>query len=165
MEQAGILYDLTEFVRNPTRTGIQHVCFELLCHWNGTLPLIPACLGKVGQLQVQTPELAVVAENNVQGGYAGGGNRDADPLRDTRRQSFPISRLTYDSTTGQSRLSVEALTPAPSLLPGRVARVGDRWGVVDSVAAGELVAWGDLRAAGAATFELLGSYLPLTPGP
>jgi predicted outer membrane repeat protein len=120
---------------------------------------------QAGQLQVQAAELAVVAENNVQGGYAGTGNRDADPRRDTRRQTWPVARIAYDPTAGQSRLVVDGLALAPLPGPGRIARLGDRWGVVDSVAAGELVAWGDLRAADAATLELLGTYLPLTPAP
>src|SRR5262245_55711624 len=41
MTQAGVLYDLTSFCHNPSRTGIQRVTLEVAMAWNGALPLVP----------------------------------------------------------------------------------------------------------------------------
>jgi hypothetical protein len=113
------------------------------------------------QLQLGGPELARVEGNNVEGGYAGDGNRDADPHRETRRHPATVTGIAYDPATARSRLAVESLPLPPTALPGRVVRVGNRWGVVHSASARELIAWGDLRSPGPAVLELLGSYLPL----
>lgn len=114
-----------------------------------------------GQLQVGSPAAADVEGNNVEGGHPGSGNLDTDPRRDTRRHSAAVTMVAYDSNTGRTRLTVEALPAAASLLPGRVARVGDRWGLVHSVTGRDLSVWGDLRAPAPAVLEVLGSYLPL----
>lgn len=46
-----ILYDVTEFVRHPLRTGIQRVVFEILRHWSKDAPrLVPVVLADDGEL-------------------------------------------------------------------------------------------------------------------
>ncbi len=45
-----ILYDVTEFVRHPLRTGIQRVVFEILRHWpKEAPPLAPVMLAEDGE--------------------------------------------------------------------------------------------------------------------
>lgn len=45
-----ILYDVTEFARNPLRTGIQRVVFEILRHWPADAPrLAPVVLDEEGE--------------------------------------------------------------------------------------------------------------------
>jgi glycosyltransferase involved in cell wall biosynthesis len=39
-----ILCDMTEFVTNPIRTGIQRVSFEIVSRWSGLSNLIPICM-------------------------------------------------------------------------------------------------------------------------
>jgi hypothetical protein len=115
-----------------------------------------------GQIRVEGAEPVVAEGNNIEGGYPGAGNEDRDPNRDTRRYSGPVAGITYDAASGRTTLSVDSLPLPAARLPGRVLRVGDRWGVVHSARAGALVAWGDLRPAGT-SYELLPSYLPLEP--
>jgi hypothetical protein len=43
-----VLYDLTEFVRHPLRTGIQRVTYEVVAHWAGPLPLAPVRISEDG---------------------------------------------------------------------------------------------------------------------
>lgn len=44
-----ILCDLTEFVTNPIRTGIQRVSFEIVSRWSGRSALIPICMAETSQ--------------------------------------------------------------------------------------------------------------------
>ncbi len=50
-----LLYDLTELVRSPLRTGIQHVTFEVLHHWAGVSPLIPCRVVSPNEVQLLEP--------------------------------------------------------------------------------------------------------------
>jgi len=102
---------------------------------------------------------ALVQGNNVQGGFAGEGNRDADPRLDTARRPFSVQRVTYDPVAGSSVVSVIS-TPSGSEVAGRVARIGERWGVVKRIDR-NIEVWGDVRGTGAG--ELFGSYAPLPP--
>src|SRR5262249_50790968 len=45
MHHPGILSDLTEFLREPMRSGIQRVSFELVRHWCAEPPLVPIRIG------------------------------------------------------------------------------------------------------------------------
>jgi glycosyltransferase involved in cell wall biosynthesis len=47
-----ILYDLTQFLRAPFRTGIQRVVFEISRNWSGQRPLVPALVGADSRLRV-----------------------------------------------------------------------------------------------------------------
>ncbi len=44
-----ILCDLTEFVTQPIRTGIQRVSFEIVSRWSGQAALVPVCLAESGR--------------------------------------------------------------------------------------------------------------------
>ena len=44
-----VLYDLSEFVKNPVRSGIQRVAFEIMFHWPLTTPLVPFKIDDAGQ--------------------------------------------------------------------------------------------------------------------
>jgi len=57
VDQRGILFDLTEFISNPVRTGIQRVTLEILARWTGSLPLIPVALDNSGRLGVLSSEV------------------------------------------------------------------------------------------------------------
>src|SRR5437868_4675589 len=50
-----ILYDLTQFLRAPFRTGIQRVVFEISRTWPGPRPLVPALVGSDSNLRVLPP--------------------------------------------------------------------------------------------------------------
>lgn len=52
MTSAPILFDLTEFIATPLRTGIQRVCFEILSRWPGPWPLRPVQVNGDGRLQL-----------------------------------------------------------------------------------------------------------------
>jgi glycosyltransferase involved in cell wall biosynthesis len=57
MCEEGILYDLSEFLNCPLRTGIQRVTFEILAHWPaGLAPLLPVILTPSGQAHLLPPE-------------------------------------------------------------------------------------------------------------
>jgi glycosyltransferase involved in cell wall biosynthesis len=57
VDQSGILYDLTEFIANPIRTGIQRVTLEILARWTGSMPLIPVALDDRERLFVLSPKV------------------------------------------------------------------------------------------------------------
>jgi glycosyltransferase involved in cell wall biosynthesis len=51
MPKEAVLYDLTEFLRAPFRTGIQRVVFEILAHWpHHEVALVPVCVNPDGDL-------------------------------------------------------------------------------------------------------------------
>jgi glycosyltransferase involved in cell wall biosynthesis len=56
MPESGILYDMSEFVAHPVRTGIQRVTFEIAMHWPGTLPLVPVQVAADGRMHRLPPE-------------------------------------------------------------------------------------------------------------
>jgi hypothetical protein len=114
------------------------------------------------QIQLENAEGTVIEGNNVRGGYAGSGNVDADPGRDTRRHPMSPLRLIRHAAAGRTTLAGGDLPLPAEHLPGRILRVGERWGVVHSARPGELTVWGDIPASGQA-YELLGSYLPTEP--
>lgn len=60
MSPSPILFDLTEFMGTPLRTGIQRVCFEILARWRGPRPLQPVRLNGDGRVQL-LPEETVQA--------------------------------------------------------------------------------------------------------
>ena len=51
-----ILFDLTEFLHDPQRSGIQRVCYEIVAHWPSTSRLIPACVDEHSRLRALPPE-------------------------------------------------------------------------------------------------------------
>jgi glycosyltransferase involved in cell wall biosynthesis len=63
MSADGVLYDISEFIASPLRTGIQRVTFEILYHWPpGRAPLRPVLFGPPGRwyyLPPETPALMV----------------------------------------------------------------------------------------------------------
>ncbi len=46
-----ILFDLTEFLHDPQRSGIQRVCYEIVAHWPSTSRLVPACIDERSRLR------------------------------------------------------------------------------------------------------------------
>jgi glycosyltransferase involved in cell wall biosynthesis len=52
-----VLFDLTEFLREPLRSGIQRVSYELVRHWCGRYPLVPARIGTDRTLLVLPDEI------------------------------------------------------------------------------------------------------------
>src|SRR5258708_3553513 len=55
MTQAGVLYDLTSFCHNPSRTGIQRVTLEVAMAWRGPLPLVPFLVDRDAQPRLLPP--------------------------------------------------------------------------------------------------------------
>ena len=51
-----ILFDLTEFLHDPQRSGIQRVCFEIVRHWPTNSRLVPACVDERSRLIALDPE-------------------------------------------------------------------------------------------------------------
>jgi len=51
-KELGILYDLSEFVSNPVRSGIQRVAFEICSRWSGLLTLIPMRIDERGRPRI-----------------------------------------------------------------------------------------------------------------
>src|SRR4051794_9273860 len=63
MHEEGLLYDISEFMHCPLRTGIQRVTFEILARWPaGRLPLLPVVLTPSGQVHRLPPETLGVME-------------------------------------------------------------------------------------------------------
>ena len=50
MTEKAVLCDLTEFIANPVRTGIQRVTYEILSRWPGPRPLVPARVTADGKM-------------------------------------------------------------------------------------------------------------------
>ena len=51
MAEPEILFDLTEFLHDPQRSGIQRVCYELAAHWPVSSQLVPACVDRRSRLR------------------------------------------------------------------------------------------------------------------
>jgi glycosyltransferase involved in cell wall biosynthesis len=63
MVDGAILYDLTEFLTTPLRTGIQRVTFELARHWPGPAPLVPVCVSAEARfVRLPAETLALMTE-------------------------------------------------------------------------------------------------------
>ncbi len=57
MTQDGILYDITEFLHYPLRTGIQRVLFEIASRWpKDARPLVPVMSAPAGRVYLLSPE-------------------------------------------------------------------------------------------------------------
>lgn len=112
------------------------------------------------QIRAEGPEPALLEENNIQGGYPGNGNFDANPALATESRTLECS-LVPRSILGRTLVSTKERVEGVKLL-GRVVRIGERWGIVgmpyepDSA----LWLWGDLKSV-ATSLELLNTYLPL----
>jgi glycosyltransferase involved in cell wall biosynthesis len=52
-----ILFDLTQFLCLPVRSGIQRVIYEIIRHWAGPYPLVPAWVGQDARLYVLPQEV------------------------------------------------------------------------------------------------------------
>lgn len=50
MNHAPVLFDLSHFVRQPLRTGVQRVCHEIISRWPDRSLLKPACIRDDGRL-------------------------------------------------------------------------------------------------------------------
>jgi glycosyltransferase involved in cell wall biosynthesis len=57
MPDREILFDLTEFLYDPQRSGIQRVCYEIVRHWPNASRLIPACVDERARLVALAPEV------------------------------------------------------------------------------------------------------------
>jgi glycosyltransferase involved in cell wall biosynthesis len=55
-QNGGVLLDLSEFMHTPLRTGIQRVCYELICHWEAAVPLILVRVTPDGRLTLLPDE-------------------------------------------------------------------------------------------------------------
>src|SRR5438874_6218078 len=56
MTSASILYDLTEFMATPLRTGIQRVSCEILARWSGPWRLRPVQVDSDGRMRLLPEE-------------------------------------------------------------------------------------------------------------
>ena len=57
MAERRILFDLTDFLSVPLRTGIQRVCYEIVRSWPNTSQLVPAWIDPRGRLFVLPPSV------------------------------------------------------------------------------------------------------------
>jgi parallel beta-helix repeat protein len=112
------------------------------------------------QIGVEADENPIVTQSNVQGGFVGAGNTDADPLFPSNGISGSASGLTFDSRRFVTTLTIANGNLDPDSLKGRVIRVGTEWGVIGSNDKQTLSIWGNLRknGAGATTFEIVPTY-------
>lgn len=65
-----ILFDLTEFLHDPQRSGIQRVCFEIVRHWPTNSRLVPACVDERSRLIALDPEALDVYRDYFQASSA-----------------------------------------------------------------------------------------------
>jgi glycosyltransferase involved in cell wall biosynthesis len=56
MTEPSILFDLTEFLHDGQRSGIQRVCYEMVAHWPASSRLVPACVDRRSRLVALAPE-------------------------------------------------------------------------------------------------------------
>lgn len=52
-----VLFDLTEFLHDPQRSGIQRVCYEIVSRWPSTSQLVPALVDRRSRLVALAPEV------------------------------------------------------------------------------------------------------------
>ena len=57
MAEPLILFDLTEFLHDAQRSGIQRVCYEMVAHWPESSRLVPACIDRRGRLVALSPDV------------------------------------------------------------------------------------------------------------
>lgn len=57
MPDRDILFDLTEFLHDPQRSGIQRVCHEIVAHWPASSRLVPARVDERSRLLALPPEV------------------------------------------------------------------------------------------------------------
>ncbi len=113
------------------------------------------------QIRAEGPEPATLEDNNIEGGYPGKGNIDANTAHATESRNLACSSVPR-SVLGRTLVSTKERLEGEKLL-GRVVRIGERWGIVgqpyepDSA----LWLWGDLKS-DATSMELLKNYLPLS---
>lgn len=91
---SAILYDVTEFVRHPLRTGIQRVVFEILRHWPEDAPrLVPVVLADDGEMFRLLPEGFAAA---MTAHFESGADREAgqEVMRRLFRESQEIAHGT-----------------------------------------------------------------------
>ena len=86
----------------------------------------------------------VVSYNNVEGGYDGEGNTDADPqfVEDGIEQA--VSQIEYDPESFTTWIACEPTLAADSHLQGRILQYGKRWSVVKLSDGQSIVVWGDV---------------------
>jgi hypothetical protein len=116
---------------------------------------------KAGEIRAEGPEPAIYEGNNILGGYAGAGNVDLDPARDTALLSLRVIRVRYDDRAGITSVATVDPAPAGDRLRGRIVRTEQGLGLVLSAQGRQMWVWGKLPSE-TGTWEVLGSYLPLT---
>jgi glycosyltransferase involved in cell wall biosynthesis len=57
MPAAPTLFDLTEFLHDPQRSGIQRVCYEIVAHWPPPGRLVPSCVDQRSRLIALAPDV------------------------------------------------------------------------------------------------------------
>lgn len=114
-----------------------------------------------GQLGAEEgTEAPIVAGNDVQGGYKGGGEGNFDQKPDFVNDAIEgkVSSIDYDAERALTTIKV-AETTGSEKLAGRVVNVGDRWGTIKQAGDGQIIAWGDLRPKQPANqFKIWSSY-------
>jgi glycosyltransferase involved in cell wall biosynthesis len=57
MSESLTLFDLTEFLHDPQRSGIQRVCYEIVRHWPAFGRLVPTCVDQRSRLIALAPDV------------------------------------------------------------------------------------------------------------
>jgi hypothetical protein len=122
------------FYRNQSLLSLKPSIFmnNIVCN-NGT----PAAIG------FEATEPPVVSHCDVSSGD-GPGNFAADPKFVSDGADGPVKSVAYDPKRVQTRVALGAPAAQAATWVGRVVQLGDKWGVIASASADELVAWGDL---------------------
>jgi glycosyltransferase involved in cell wall biosynthesis len=126
MTSAAILFDLSEFMATPLRTGIQRVCFEILSRWRGPWPLQPVQINNDGRLQL-LPEQTLEAMRDFF--RAGRGDREAARVRLTTLGQQPARALDTDEIRDyRAVLNPELFFALPRIgfYEGLAERMGER---------------------------------------
>jgi hypothetical protein len=108
-------------------------------------------------------EGARIEYNNIEGGFAGKGNIDKEPLLEDDRFELKASAATYDANRCVTIFSCAGKSFDGGSLTGRVVRVGRKWSMVKSGGLQELVVWGKMSGEGLDLEILPGYYLCRPP--
>lgn len=93
MPEREILFDLTEFLHDPQRSGIQRVCYEIVRHWPESSHLVPACIDERSRLRALHPSVLDVYRD-----YFEAAGNDLPRLKERMR-----SAVQYGRTIGARR--------------------------------------------------------------
>lgn len=104
------------------------------------------------QLETETP----VLHCDIQGGHAGPGNIDMDPMLEDDRRTIEAGTTRYDEQRFLTEVTVPGASFQEDEFANRVVQGRDKWSVVKSNGSDRIMLWGDFS--GQTGFDLLPEY-------